>query len=164
LEPVELRSAGGATLTRLPDASVLASGASPETDTYTVRARVPQKGLTALRLELLPELPPVAAPLARLQVPGGTGPEALSQPGREPRVASREPILTDRRVAVSAAHPKPVTARFVRVENTGPERILSLAEVEVMSGGANIATRGKATQSSTDYDGLAPLAIDGNTN
>ena len=53
--------------------------------------------------------------------------------------------------------------RYVRVELPGPKRMLSLAEVQVFSGGENVAPKGKATQSSTDYDGPARLAIDGNT-
>ncbi len=48
-------SKGGATLSRLPDGSVLASGANPPNDTYTVTAKTPLKGITALRLEVLPD-------------------------------------------------------------------------------------------------------------
>ena len=53
-------------------------------------------------------------------------------------------------------------ARFVRIELPGDKRILTLAEVEVMSGGKNIAPTGKATQSSTNGDAVAARAIDGN--
>ena len=55
-------------------------------------------------------------------------------------------------------------ARFVRVELPGDERVLTLAEVEVFSGGKNIAREGKASQSSTDHGGVAQRAIDGNKN
>ena len=41
--------------------------------------------------------------------------------------------------------------------------ILTLAEVEVFSGGKNIARQGKASQTSTGYGGVAQRAIDGNT-
>lgn len=58
---------------------------------------------------------------------------------------------------------KVVTAKFVRVELPGKDRFLSLAEVEVVSRGENLATSGKAKQSSTDYGGTADRAIDGNT-
>jgi hypothetical protein len=54
-------------------------------------------------------------------------------------------------------------ARFLRVEIPGKQQILSLAEVQVFASGSNVATVGKATQSSTDYAGLPELAIDGNT-
>lgn len=53
-------------------------------------------------------------------------------------------------------------ARFVRIELPGDKRILTLAEVEVISGGKNIAQGGKATQSSTNGSGVAPKALDGN--
>ncbi|HYG75330.1 MAG TPA: discoidin domain-containing protein [Planctomycetota bacterium] len=59
--------------------------------------------------------------------------------------------------------PAAISGRFVRIENTGENRILSLAEVQIFSGGKNIATGGKATQSSQYEHGAAPLAIDGNT-
>ena len=54
-------------------------------------------------------------------------------------------------------------ARFVRVEIPGKEKILSLAEVQVFSAGQNVATAGKATQSTTDFGGPAEYAVDGNT-
>lgn len=53
-------------------------------------------------------------------------------------------------------------ARYVRIEL--PKRgTLTLAEVEVLSGGQNVAKRGRATQSSTANGGSANKAIDGNT-
>jgi hypothetical protein len=55
-------------------------------------------------------------------------------------------------------------ARFVRVELPGTKRYLHLAEVQVFAGGENVAARGKARQSSTDFGGEAQRAIDGNTN
>ncbi len=58
---------------------------------------------------------------------------------------------------------KAAPARFVRVQLPG-HGILSLAEVEVMSAGANIARRGTAKQSSTVHEGSAQRALDGNTN
>ena len=53
-------------------------------------------------------------------------------------------------------------ARFVRIEL--PRRgTLTLAEVQVLSGGNNIATRGQARQSSVSNGGVASRAIDGRT-
>ncbi|MEM7391767.1 MAG: DUF1553 domain-containing protein, partial [Verrucomicrobiota bacterium] len=52
--------------------------------------------------------------------------------------------------------------RFVRIDLPGRNRILTLAEVEVMSGGKNVARTGKAGQSSTAFNGPAAKAIDGN--
>src|SRR5262249_55200616 len=53
--------------------------------------------------------------------------------------------------------------RFVRIELPGRQRTLTLAEVEVYSGGVNVARRGKATQKNTAHGGDASKAIDGNT-
>lgn len=54
-------------------------------------------------------------------------------------------------------------ARFVRIELPGKDKILQLAEVEVFAGGANLAAKGKASQSSQYAGAAAPLANDGNT-
>ena len=59
LRPDVMASAAGATLTGLPDGSVLAVGPNPPVDTYTLEATIGQSGITALRLEALtdPSLP-----------------------------------------------------------------------------------------------------------
>jgi tetratricopeptide (TPR) repeat protein len=59
LQPAVMTSAAGATLTRLPDGSVLAGGLKPVADTYAVEAVMGLGGITALRLEALldPSLP-----------------------------------------------------------------------------------------------------------
>ena len=66
-------------------------------------------------------------------------------------------------LATSAAKSAPAPARYVRIELPGQRGVLNLAEVEVFSGGKNIALNGKATQSSVSNDGTPDLAIDGNT-
>ena len=53
LEPEIFVSANGATLTRQPDGSLFASGASPERDIYTITATLALSRLTAIRLEVL---------------------------------------------------------------------------------------------------------------
>lgn len=70
------------------------------------------------------------------------------------------------RVAAAVVPPgrASLSGRYVRIELPGKDRMLSLAEVQVFSGAENIAPTGTAQQSSTDYDGPAQLAIDGNTN
>jgi hypothetical protein len=60
--------------------------------------------------------------------------------------------------------PPTARGRFVRVENLGQRRVLSLAEVQVFSAGKNVAPQGKASQSSTAHGGAAQRANDGNTN
>jgi putative heme-binding domain-containing protein len=58
--------------------------------------------------------------------------------------------------------PAAPVGRFVRIELPGRQRTLTLAEVEVFSDGANVATRGKASQSTTAHGGDAARGIDGN--
>ena len=53
--------------------------------------------------------------------------------------------------------------RYVRIELPGNHRILTLAEVQAISGGSNVAPSGQASQSSTGYNGTADKAVDGNT-
>ncbi len=55
LEPSEMTSSGGATLTRLPDGSILASGKNPVRDTLTLVARTELASITGLRLEVIPD-------------------------------------------------------------------------------------------------------------
>jgi len=63
----------------------------------------------------------------------------------------------------SEAAPTNVAARFVRVDIPGKQKILSLAEVQVLQGEQNLAGSGQASQSSTAFAGPARLAIDGLT-
>ena len=67
-------------------------------------------------------------------------------------------------LAKSVENGKSVKGRYVRIELPGKQRTLTLAEVQVMSEGANVALKGKASQSSTGSGGVASRAIDGNTN
>jgi hypothetical protein len=55
LEPMSVASAGGATLTQQPDGSIVAAGKSPPTDTYTIEAKTNLSGISAFRLEVLPD-------------------------------------------------------------------------------------------------------------
>ncbi len=56
-----------------------------------------------------------------------------------------------------------VPGRYVRIELPGRQRTLTLAEVQVISDGKNVARQGKASQKNTAYGGVASRAIDGNT-
>ncbi|MFO0864158.1 MAG: GDSL-type esterase/lipase family protein [Gemmataceae bacterium] len=75
--------------------------------------------------------------------------ESKSSPAT-PTASSVAPVITGN------------AAQFVRIELPGEKRILTLAEVEVISNGKNIARSGKATQSSTNGAAVASRAIDGN--
>ena len=54
--------------------------------------------------------------------------------------------------------------RFLRITLPGDNKILTLNEVEIMSGGKNVARSGKAKQSSVGSGGVASRGIDGNKN
>jgi Protein of unknown function (DUF1553)/Protein of unknown function (DUF1549) len=49
------KAAGGAILTKQPDGSVLATGPNPFPETYTLNAKVKLTGVTAVRMEALPD-------------------------------------------------------------------------------------------------------------
>jgi serine/threonine protein kinase/WD40 repeat protein len=55
LQPGEVRSAAGATLTLLRDGSVLAGGNNAVGEVYSLTAKTTGKGITAFRLEVLPD-------------------------------------------------------------------------------------------------------------
>ncbi len=65
-------------------------------------------------------------------------------------------------LAVSVQSADKPSARFVRISLSGEKRVLTLAEVEVISGGKNIAPGGTATQSSVGAGGTPERGIDGN--
>jgi putative heme-binding domain-containing protein len=77
-----------------------------------------------------------------------------------------EPLLAGlpKELASSAGNGKSMLGRYVRIELPGRRRTLTLAEVQVLSDGRNIAPRGKASQKNTSNGGDAHRAIDGNTN
>ncbi len=84
----------------------------------------------------------------------------------EARIASLEADLARAGEATDVTLPVrggPLETRFIRVEAPGAMRWLHIAEVEVLSGGENVARRGQATQKSDAHDAPARLAIDGNT-
>lgn len=143
LHPSRTAASSGATLTVLPDGSILASGTRGEKDIYTVVAPTDLNGITAFRLEALPD---ASLPF------GGPG-----------RSNDGNFILSDLRVTSSAPANSTIRGRYVRVENAGPKRYLHLAEVQVFRGAENIALIGTASESSVDYGGEARRAIDGNT-
>jgi hypothetical protein len=145
VELVEATAQSGAALKKLDDGSLLVSGAVPQTDVYTVKARTAASGITAFRLETIPD-------------------ESL--PGKSAgRAGSGNFVLTKFAATAqdAAKQGQSATARFIRIELPGKSKILHLAEVQVFSGGENVALKGTASQSSVDYEGPANLANDGNT-
>jgi hypothetical protein len=147
LHPTSASSSEGAELTIGADGGVRASGAMPAADSYAIEATPDLEaggGATAIRIEALvdPSLPN-----------GG--------PGRA--AGNGNFVLNELRAVVTPSSRQPRKARFVRIVRPGKQKVLSLAEVEVISGGENVARRGTATQSSVDYDGRPERAIDGVT-
>lgn len=84
-------------------------------------------------------------------------------PGGGPGWSGGNFVLSEVRGTIVPPLANTVVGKYVRVELPGAHRILSLAEVEVVSQGQNVATSGTAAQSSTAYEGVAQRAIDGNT-
>ena len=75
--------------------------------------------------------------------------------------AAGEFVVTRVSATITPAGRADVAGRYLRIELPGADRTLALAEVQVYSGGDNVAPAGSAKQSSTDSDGGARLAIDG---
>ena len=72
-----------------------------------------------------------------------------------------EPLLKELPATIQGPQAKGTVGRYVRVE-LSRKGTLTLAEVEVISGGTNVARRGQATQKNTSAGGVAARAIDGN--
>jgi Protein of unknown function (DUF1553)/Protein of unknown function (DUF1549)/Planctomycete cytochrome C/F5/8 type C domain len=132
--PDSAASREGAEVKVLEDGSVR-SGSKGKADLTSITLPATGARITALRLEVLPDDAKAGGFLVN-RVRASVAPKGGSKP----------------------------LGRFVRIELPGKEKMLSLAEVQVFRGGENIATKGEARQSSTDFDGPARLAIDGNTN
>ena len=145
LTPFEVSAASGTTLAAQPDGSFLAVGSDhPETDTYTWKAYSDLHGITAFRVEELPD-------------------DSLPQ-GGPGRAVNGNAVLSELRAAVEPRAAKTIRGRYLRVTLPNAKEGLALAEAQVFSNGENIAMRGKASQSSTDFGGVAERAIDGKTN
>ncbi|MCH2201355.1 MAG: DUF1553 domain-containing protein [Fuerstiella sp.] len=127
----------------LADGSILVSAAT-EQDTYTVELALADKfdEIAALRIETLPH---------------------ESIPGSGAGLADGNFVITGVQTRVIPKDKQPLEVQYVKVTNIGNGKILSLAEVEVFQGSNNIAGKGTAWQSSTDFDGPAEYAIDGIT-
>ncbi len=124
---------------RIDEERIVSVAAPPANRNYMLHLQAPEgtesRKWTALQLETFPESEGAGRNFVVTRVAAHIEPQGQSAP----------------------------TARYVRIELPGKGKMLSLAEVQVYSEGLNVAPRGTATQSSTDYNGPAPLAIDGNT-
>ncbi len=141
LKPTAAKSKAGLSMVVRPDGSVFVEK-SANADTYTVDLTTTDKQIAGLKLDVL------------------TDPKL---PGNGPGLSGGNFTLTGVSAKLIPPGNAPLKGRFVRVTLPGQAKYLHLAEVQVFSGAANVALKGKATQSSTDYDGPANLAIDGKT-
>ncbi len=141
VKPATLKSQSGAALNVADDGSIRVPNQAVK-DTYTVEIPVGSK-FTGLRIEALPD-------------------DAL--PGKGSGNGGGNFVVTRVRAELlpSATQGSP-RARFIRIELPGKAKLLHIAEVQVFSGGENIAARGEATQNSTYAGAAAQRAIDGNT-
>lgn len=140
--PVAVQSASGESGNEMVvDGGVVSVAKAADTDVYQLTTAI-EPGTKAIRLETLPH-------------------ESL--PGGGPGHSGGNFVITHVRATLATPDSASPSGRFVRIELPGKQRMLSLAEVQVFAGDQNIATLGKATQSSTGFNGPAELAIDGNT-
>jgi hypothetical protein len=112
-------------------------------ETHTIELPLKGKQLAALRIDALPD---------------------DSLPGKGPGNGTDGAFVLSR-ITATLLPPvaNQISARYIRIEIPGKDKILSLAEVQVFKGEENIALKGEASQSSEGFGGKASLAIDGNT-
>lgn len=143
LRPAEMDGRSQSTLEAQPDGSIFVQGIQAGTDTYTIKTTPELDGITAFKIEALPD--------ERLPNKG---------PGRS---SGGNFVLSELSVSAAELPAGRTTGRFVRVEQPGKRTLVHLAEVQVFSGGANVAPKGAAKQSG-QYDAAeAKRAIDGKT-
>lgn len=93
--------------------------------------------------------------------------EALANetlPGKGPgRGGGGNFVLSELSGSFGGARNEPPQGQIVRIDLPGKGKMIHIAELEVFSGGKNIALGGIAKQSSTDFGGEVKRANDGNT-
>ncbi|MFN0077301.1 MAG: PVC-type heme-binding CxxCH protein [Prosthecobacter sp.] len=90
------------------------------------------------------------------------GPAKSKKEERTEKKAEKQAAKIEVSAKPTVATGKP--ARFVRIEIPGEKKCLQIAEIEILSGGKNIAKGGKAKQSTTGHGGDANRAMDGDKN
>jgi hypothetical protein len=143
-QPLAAKTQSGAKTETQPDGTITVPRNDAKTDSYTIELPLAEaQKVSALRIESLP---------------------ADTLPGKGAGHGGGNFVVTRVRASVlPPAETKGPVARFVRIELPGKNRILQLAEVQVFSGGKNVALGGEATQSGTFSDAEAKRAVDGNT-
>ena len=140
--PSTVSRSSGKSATIQDDASVLVSEAVNK-DVYTVELPIKAgANIAGLQLQTIPH---------------------ASLPSKGTGHGGGNFVITGLKAQLTPEKDQAPVGRYLRITNNGKGQILSLAEVQIMSSGANIATQGTAKQHSTGFAGPAALAIDGNT-
>ncbi len=140
LKPTSGKSDGGVTLSVADDGTIRADKAAKAT--YSVEIPLAAGKLNAVRLDTLPD-------------------DAL--PGKGAGFGGGNFVVSKVSATITPPNGTRLNGRFVRIELPGKARFLHLAEVQVFTGSDNLAPKGEAKQSTTDYGGEAKRANDGNT-
>lgn len=144
----------------LPVTKMLAAGTEGTTGTLTEDGLMLLGGPNPDREHLV--LTFESGPLTALRLTAKADP---SLPGGGPGRSTNNGnfVLSHLEARLVPDPPLVLLAKTVRIDLPGAKRILSLAEVEILSGGLNVAGGGTVTQSSVAYEGPPELAVDGNT-
>jgi Protein of unknown function (DUF1553)/Protein of unknown function (DUF1549)/Planctomycete cytochrome C/F5/8 type C domain len=114
-------------------------------DTYTLEWRVPNDvsvdALSGLQIQSIPN---------------------PSLPNGGAAIGDGNFVLTNVSASLFSAAEQSTLGRFVRIELFGENKILSLAEVQVFSRDEIVSKGAAARQSTTDFEGKAERAVDGN--
>lgn len=140
-KPLLARSQKKTKLEIREDGSIV-NQAGKGTDSYTVEVPLTQGSLSAIRIETLPD-------------------EGL--PAKGPGLSGGNFVISQVIAQIVPSPKSPRSGQIVRVEMKGKGKFVHLAEVQVFSGGTNVALKGSAKQSGDYRDAVASRAIDGNT-
>jgi len=143
IQDFKATSTSGATFEVAEDGVVTVTGETAETDVYELTFATELKDVKALRLEVLAN-------------------EAL--PGKGPgRGGNGNFVLSELSGSFGGTRNEAPQGQIVRIDLPGAGKMIHIAELQVFSGGKNIALDGTAKQSSTDFGGEVARANDGNT-
>ncbi|MEC7565993.1 MAG: DUF1553 domain-containing protein, partial [Planctomycetota bacterium] len=142
--PSEMTATSGAELQVSEDGIIVSTGVAAPTDTYQINFKTALQKITAIRIEAL----------ADPALPGGG-------PGR---AGNGNFVLTELSASGGNENDTSAIGKIVRLDLKGANKMIHVAEIEVFSGGKNVALKGVAKQSSTDFGGAVQRANDGNTN
>ena len=136
-------SGGEAGLTVSSDGVINSGGDAPQTDSYELTFSSLPASITAIRLEAL----------ADETLPAGG-------PGR---ADNGNFVLTELSALLGAPADVSPQGKIVRIDLSGKQKFIHVAEIQVFSNGSNVALQGVAKQSSLGFGGEVKRANDGNT-